>query len=186
MEIGCASGQTLAWLRERGAEQAVGVEYSREAAAMAEARGIGRIIVGDIERMDLDLEPASFELLIAGHVLEHLADPWKTLRKLRNYLRPGGQLVGALPNVRHHSVVIPLLFKGRWEYQPSGVMDWTHLRFFSRATALSLLKDAGFEIDRIAPEFGRKSQIADSLTLHAFGDLLAYAFNLSAFRPNHE
>lgn len=186
LEIGCASGQTLAWFRERGAEQAVGVEYSREAAAMAEARGIGRIIVGDIERMDLDLEPASFDLLIAGHVLEHLADPWKTLRKLRDYLRPGGQLVGALPNVRHHSVVIPLLFKGQWEYQPSGIMDWTHLRFFSRQTALTLVKDAGFEIDRIVPEFGRKSQIADFLTLHAFGDLLAYAFNLSAFRPHHD
>jgi SAM-dependent methyltransferase len=186
LEVGCASGQTLSFMRERGAEHTVGIEYSPEAAAMAEARGVGRIIVGDVEHLDLDLEPASFDLLIAGHVLEHLADPWKILKKLRNLVKPGGQFVGALPNVRHYSIVLPLVIKGKWEYQPSGVMDWTHLRFFSRDTALAMVRDAGFETERIVPEFGRKSQIANFMTLNAFGNFLAYAYNLSAFRPIHD
>ena len=153
LEIGCASGHTMSYLRDHGAEHTVGVEFSPDAAALAQARGVGRIIVGDIERLELDLEPSSFDLLIAGHVLEHLADPWKVLKRLRGFLRPGGQLVGALPNVRHHSIVLPLVLKGKWEYQESGMMDWTHLRFFSRDTALALLKEAGFEADRIVPEF---------------------------------
>jgi len=186
LEVGCASGQTLSFMRERGAEYTVGIEYSPEAAAIAEARGVGRIIVGDVEHLDLDLEPASFDLLIAGHVLEHLADPWKILKKLRNLVKPGGQFVGALPNVRHYSIVLPLVIKGKWEYQSSGVMDWTHLRFFSRDTALAMVREAGFEAERIVPEFGRKSQIANFVTLNAFGDFLAYAYNLSAFRPVHD
>jgi len=164
----------------------VGIEYSPEAAALAEARGVGRIIVGDIERLELDLEPCSFDLLIAGHVLEHLSDPWKVLKRLRGYLRPGGQFVGALPNVRHHSIVLPLVLKGKWQYEQSGVMDWTHLRFFSRGTALALVEEAGFKTDQIVPEFGGKSRIANALTLNTFRDFLAFAYNLSAFRPDHD
>jgi SAM-dependent methyltransferase len=183
LEIGCASGQTLGYMRDRGAEYTVGVEYSPDVAALAVARGVGRIIVGNIENLELDFEPTSFDLLIAGHVLEHLSDPWKVLRKLRRLLRIGGQLVGALPNVRHHSVILPLMLKGKWEYQPSGVMDWTHLRFFSCRTALDLLEETGFEVDRIVPELGgRKSRIANSLTGNIFRNFLSYAYNFSALK----
>ena len=185
LDLGCASGQTLAYMREHGAEYAVGIEYSPVAAALAQARGVGRIIVGDIEQLELDLEPGSFDLLIAGHVLEHLADPWKVLKRLKAFLKPGGQLISGLPNVRHQSVLFPLLLKGKWEYQPSGIMDWTHLRFFSRQTFHDLLERSGFTVEQIVPEFGPKSQIANSLSLNVFRNFLAYAYNASAFRPSH-
>lgn len=186
LEIGCASGQTLAYLREQGASHTVGIEYSADAAELAKERGVGRIIVADIERLELDLEPSSFDLLIAGHVLEHLANPWEVLKKLRKLLKPGGQLVCGLPNVRHHSVVLPLILRGKWQYEPSGIMDWTHLRFFSRGTAVELIGNAGFEVERVVPDFGRKSRIANAMTFSAFQHFLAYAYNLSAFRPAHE
>jgi len=182
LEIGCASGQTLNYLKERGAEYTAGVERSPEAAALARARALSRVIVGDIETLDLDLEPASFDLLIAGHVLEHLTDPWQTLRKLRQLLKNRGQLVGALPNVRHHSVVLPLLLWGKWQYQPSGVMDWTHLRFFSRRTAMDLLESTGFRVERVVPDFGAKSRVANFLTWNVFEDFLSYAYNFSAVK----
>jgi len=183
LEIGCASGQTLAYMHNQGAEYTVGVEFSPEAAEEAKVRkGVNRILVGDIERMYLDLEPASFDLLIAGHVLEHLADPWKSLRRLRAFLKPGGQLVAGLPNVRNQSVLFPLLLRGRWQYEPSGIMDWTHLRFFSRQTIQDLLEATGFQVERIVPEFGRKSRLASAATLHLFEDLLCFAYNVSAIR----
>jgi SAM-dependent methyltransferase len=182
LEIGCASGQTLAYMRDRGAEYTVGIEYSAEAAALAEGRGVGRIIRGDVEHLELDLESCSFDLLIAGHILEHLADPWTALRRLRRLLKPGGQLVGALPNVRHHSVILPLLLKGEWEYQPSGVMDWTHLRFFSFKGVLGLLEQTGFEVEQVKPEFAPKSGIANSLTCNVFRNFLSYAYNFSAIK----
>jgi|SRR5450432_379578 SAM-dependent methyltransferase len=182
LEVGCASGQTLAYLRDRGAEYTVGIERSAEVAALAQARSLNQVVVGDIETLDLDFEHASFDLLIVGHVLEHLADPWKALRRLRPLLKCQGQLVGALPNVRHHSVVFPLLLSGKWEYQSSGVMDWTHLRFFSRRTAVDLLEGAGFEVNRIVPDFGYKSRMANSLTCNVFQEFLAYAYNFSALK----
>lgn len=180
LEVGCASGQTLAYMRERGAEFTVGVEHSTKAAALAAERGVTQVILGDIEHIDLDLEPCSFDLLIAGHVLEHLADPWAVLRRLRRLLRTGGQLVGALPNVRNYSVVFPLLLRGEWEYEPSGVMDWTHLRFFSFKGVRRLLEQAGFEVDKIEPEFGPRSRIANVLTCNLFRNFLSYAYNFSA------
>jgi SAM-dependent methyltransferase len=186
LEIGCASGQTMEYMRDQGADFVVGIEYSPDAAAMAKARGIGNVIVGDIERMDVDLEPSSFDLLIAGHVLEHLADPWTALKRLRRFLRPGGQLVGGLPNIRCQSVLLPLLLRGKWEYQPSGIMDWTHLRFFSRQTIQDLLEKTGFIVECIVPEFGPKSKLANSATFKVFQNLLAFAYNLSAIKSSNE
>ncbi len=186
LEIGCASGQTLAYMRDRGADFVVGIEYSADAAALAKARGVGNIIVGDFERMEVDLEPSSFDLLIAGHVLEHLADPWTALKRLRKFLRPGGQLVGGLPNVRCQSVLLPLLLHGKWEYQPSGIMDWTHLRFFSRQTIKDLLEKTGFIIECIVPEFGPKSKLANSATLNVFQNFLAFAYNVSAIKSTND
>ncbi|MGH9733893.1 MAG: class I SAM-dependent methyltransferase [Candidatus Acidiferrales bacterium] len=183
LEVGCASGQTLNYMCERGAQFLVGIEYSPEIAALAQARGVARIIVGDVERLDLDLEPDSFDLVIAGHVLEHLADPWTVLRTLTGFLRPGGQVVAGLPNVRHQSVVLPLLFFGRWTYRPEGIMDWTHLRFFSRQTIGELMEAAGLTVDRIVPEFGRKHRVANAVSFHVFRHFLAYAYNVSAFKP---
>lgn len=183
LEIGCASGQTLAYLIERGARYLVGIECCPQIAALAQARGVARIIVGDVEQVDLDLEPNSFDLIVAGHVLEHLADPWSALKRLTAFLRPGGQLVAGVPNVRHQSVLLPLLFCGRWKYQPEGIMDWTHLRFFSRQTIRELMEAAGLTVERIVPEFGRKHRVANSVSLHLFRHFLAYAYNVSAFKP---
>jgi len=183
LEVGCASGQTLAYLKERGAEYTVGVEYSAEVASEAKSRSLDRIIVGDVEKLDLDFDLGTFDLLIVSHVLEHLVDPWTVLRKLKRLLRVGGQLVGALPNVRHYSVVFPLLFQGRWEYAPSGVMDWTHLRFFSRASALDLLQQAGFQVNQVIPELGgRKSRTANIVSCNLFRHFLSYAYNFSAMK----
>lgn len=180
LEIGCASGQTLHYLRQQGAEYVVGMECFPDAAAAARARGVDEVIVADIEHLDWSFAPASFDLVIASHVLEHLTDPWAVLRKINRVLSPNGQLLGALPNVRHHSVMVPLLLRGRWEYQASGIMDWTHLRFFTVSTILGLLNSTGFRIDRIEPEFGRKCGIANRMTAGLFQGLLSFAYNFSA------
>lgn len=185
LEVGCASGQTLAYMSDRGARYLVGVECCPQIAAQAQARGVARIIVGDVERVDLDLEPNSFDLIIAGHVLEHLADPWSVVRTLTALLRPGGQLVAGLPNVRHQSVLLPLLLWGSWRYRSEGILDWTHLRFFSRQTICELMETAGLTVERIVPEFGRKHRIVNAVSLHVFRHFLAYAYNVSALRPGN-
>lgn len=183
LEVGCAGGQTLAYLKDRGAEFAVGIECSPDVADIARKRGVDQVIVGDIESLDLGFPEESFDLIVAGHVLEHLADPWKVLRKLRTLLRTGGQIVGALPNVRHHSVVLPLLVSGTWQYEESGIMDWTHLRFFTKQSLLDMLEKSGLQVESIVPELaGPKSRLANALTCNIFRNFLSYAYNFSAFK----
>lgn len=184
LEIGCAAGQTLEYLKQKGAKYTVGVEYSEEVAKLARTRGLNSVIPGSIEDPKIDFSQEPFDLILAGHVLEHLTDPWKIVRRIHTWLRPGGQFVGAIPNVRHHSVVFPLLFAGRWEYQESGVMDWTHVRFFTRSGIVQLLEQAGFEVETVAHEIGGpKSALANSMTFGVFKHILSYAYNFSAWKP---
>ncbi len=181
LEIGCASGLLLAHLKKsHGIEFAVGIELAPEVANVARERPeIDIVISGNIEEMSLDFNEQSFDLILAGHVLEHLVDPWATMTRLSRYLRKGGQFIGAVPNLRHISVCAPLVLRGTWRYQPSGIMDWTHMRFFTRQTILEMLETAGYEKCIVTPEFWPRAQKADTFTLHRFSNLLAYSYSFS-------
>jgi SAM-dependent methyltransferase len=184
LEVGCASGEHLRYLKERGTSYTVGVEISPEVADRARHNGIDEVLCGNVEESDLGFADSSFDLVVVGHVLEHLRDPWGVLKRLRTVLKPGGQLVGALPNVRHHSVILPLVFRGDWTYAPSGIMDWTHLRFFTRDTVRKLLSSAGFQVEAIVGELGgNKSRLANRITLNIFQNFLCYAYNFAAINP---
>ncbi len=84
-------------------------------------------------------------------ILEHLRDPWRLLASQRELLAPGGHVVVSLPNVRHYPVVLGLL-RGRWRYQDEGVLDRSHLRFFTRDSARELVSGAGYRMVEIAGE----------------------------------
>jgi 2-polyprenyl-3-methyl-5-hydroxy-6-metoxy-1,4-benzoquinol methylase len=75
-----------------------------------------------------------------------LADPWSVVGDMVERLRPGGSIVASIPNVQHHSVVLPLL-RGKFEYQPEGVLDRTHLRFFTNASMREMFERAGLTIE---------------------------------------
>jgi 2-polyprenyl-3-methyl-5-hydroxy-6-metoxy-1,4-benzoquinol methylase len=88
------------------------------------------------------------DCVIFADVLEHLLDPWQTVRRFRRILGPGGTLVASIPNVAHHSVLGGLL-RHRWDYHTHGILDRTHLRFFTRDTAIELFEQEGFAIRRV-------------------------------------
>jgi SAM-dependent methyltransferase len=184
VEIGCASGNMLAHYRQAGATRITGVEYVPEIADLARARcPEARIFSGDVDNIALDDLGESYDLLIASYVLEHVRDPWHTLGRLARTLRPGGQFVGALPNVRNFRVVLPLLLKGKWEYVEEGIMDRTHLRFFSRSTIVELLTATGFKDIRVVPKlYGKKANLANTLTLGLAVDHFAYSFEISGIK----
>lgn len=83
--------------------------------------------------------------MILADVLEHLADPWETLRQVRRVLAPGGTVVASIPNVRHWQVVRDLL-EGRWEYAEAGILDRTHRWFFTRRSLARLFEETGFTV----------------------------------------
>jgi SAM-dependent methyltransferase len=151
VEIGCGSGDTLAYLKASGRTRwAAGVELFPEAAALARER-VDRLYEGNIETLPLDdIEPGSVDAILCLDVLEHLFDPWAVVRKLDPLLKPGGVLVASIPNVRHVKVLGPLIFRGRWDYADSGLLDRTHVRFFVRDTAKALLESSGLHVDAVA------------------------------------
>lgn len=88
-----------------------------------------------------------FDLVVCNDVLEHMADPQKALATIRAKMAADGRLVGSLPNVRSVWVLLDLLFRRDWRYRESGVLDSTHLRFFTFKSARRLLTESGFEIE---------------------------------------
>ncbi len=151
LEIGCGAGATLAWLRAEGyCRWAGGVERDASAAAAAKGR-LDRLWVGNIESVDIDLEPRSIDAILCLDVLEHLVDPWKVVARLGGLLADGGAIIASIPNIRYRKVVLPLLLRGRFDYADDGVLDRTHLRFFVRETAIALMQSGGLVVDRIEP-----------------------------------
>jgi SAM-dependent methyltransferase len=185
LEIGCASGHSLAYFKQQGSELVVGVEIFPEVAKIARDRtDIDDVIVGNIEEIELNYPEGYFDMIVASHVLEHVTDPWMVLGKIIKYLKPGGQLIGSLPNVRYIGVSLPLLFMGNWKYQDAGILDITHFRFFTLSTIKELLLSADLEVDSITPEVsGKKHTIANVATLGLCKHLLGYTNNFSATKP---
>ena len=180
LEIGCGTGATLAALRKKGARHLVGVEINDAAAAEARARGsIDEVLVGDAHSHLSAFKSGSFDLVVASHVLEHIVDPWATAKEIHRVLAPNGKLIGAIPNVRHMSVVIPLMFSGRFHYTQSGILDHTHLRFFTRDGIRSMLEQAGFSEVHLQPDV--QGGLSTALYRLSFGGLQGLAASAYTF-----
>jgi 2-polyprenyl-3-methyl-5-hydroxy-6-metoxy-1,4-benzoquinol methylase len=164
LDVGCAEGAGADALRQRGASFLAGIESDGEFAATARGR-YDEVVHGSAPD-DLAWDDASFDTILAYDVLEHLYDPWGTVRRLAALLRPGGQLHVSVPNARSKELWLPLLLRGSFRYAPQGVMDVTHVRFFARADAVEMLASAGLEVVSVdhAPPETRKRRIASALT----------------------
>ena len=157
LEVGCSNGATLAHARKTlGLAEVVGIEPYEPAAAVAAGR-VDRVIVGDVEKMEgLDYPENYFDCIICADVLEHLRDPWSTLAMLRRYLSDDGVLLASIPNIRH---IVPLLkiIRDRLEYEEHGILDQTHLRFFTLHTMRKMFEDAGFKVERVETNRSRSA-----------------------------
>ena len=144
LEIGCGSGATLAYIRKTFPNSTVyGIEYVEEVACMADKNL--NVICGDVENMDFEYEHESFDYIICGDVIEHLRYPEDVLKKLKNYLKPDGHILCSIPNMMHASVIYELL-RGNFTYQDSGILDRTHLRFFTANEIIRMFERLDFQI----------------------------------------
>src|SRR4051794_10755635 len=142
LDVGCATGYLARVLGERGCTVS-GLEADPIAAEEARPY-LERLVVGDVEALDL-LETFGddrFDVVVFGDVLEHLRDPLAALRKARTVLAERGSVVASIPNIAHGSVRLALL-AGRFDYQELGLLDNTHVRFFTRSSIEDLFREAG-------------------------------------------
>ena len=146
LDVGCSSGYLARPLAARG-NTIVGLELDPVAARAAE-EFCELVLVGDVETMELPLEPGSFDVVLGGDVIEHLRDPAATLARLRPFLRPGGRVVLSTPNVANWAIRLSLL-SGRWRYTDRGILDRSHTHLFTKATLAETLECAGYRVERI-------------------------------------
>jgi len=173
LDLGCASGRVGGKLLETGrAKEIIGVEIFAPAAEEA-ARVYKQVHVGDIEEMSIDY-PNTFHYVICGDILEHLKDPYRVVSRIVSWLKPGGCLLVCVPNVRNFRVLRDLMFHGEWTYVESGILDKTHLRFFTKDSCRRMLEEAGLQVyHQEMIVYGPKKHLFDRLTFGMFREFLA-------------
>ena len=146
LDIGCGAGGFGRGLRRREpGVRIVGVEAVPESAQRARDNGYDRVVEGYFPDQADELGER-FDLIVLNDVLEHMVDPWTALAATTGLLHPGGHVVASIPNIRYLPVLYDLLRRDQWTYSDWGVLDRTHLRFFTATTMRQLFEGAGLEV----------------------------------------
>lgn len=168
LDVGCARGHLLEELVLQG-WRGIGIDADAADVATCLARGLFAVQL-DIAT-DLPANLGLFDLVILADVLEHLPDPRRVLRSVHSLLNPGARIVISVPNVAHVSVRAQLLF-GRFRYSNRGILDYTHLRFFTRRTVKELLAESDFRIHQTTASTVPLEIVWPNLAKTMFGRIL--------------
>jgi SAM-dependent methyltransferase len=186
LDIGCGQGKAIGWLKDRkSCRWAAGIELDESAAEQARSK-LDLVVVGDVESIHLPFEPESFDAVLCLDVLEHMRDPWRLMGRIVAQLKPGGLFLASIPNVRNIHVLLPLVVMGRWQYEDEGILDSSHLRFFTRESVVDLIESSGLQIERMfgsGIQRGSKAHIANLLTLGVLRAFLEVQYVVLARKP---
>lgn len=147
LDVGCGAGAFGESLKKTRQIEVWGVEPTKSAAAQARAR-LDRVIEGKFGP-GIELPTGAFDCIVFNDVLEHMFAPELALRYARGLLAPGGVIVASIPNIRYFPVVYQLIRYARWEYRDCGILDRTHVRFFTRSSMVNMFEREGFAVDSI-------------------------------------
>lgn len=177
LEIGCDCGATLLEIKNRYPNAAVyGSELNEKSALIASH--VACVKANNIEEQTLDFSPQTFDYIIFGDVLEHLHNPLKTIQYCRKFLKKNGYILASIPNLMHISVIEKLL-QGDFTYTETGLLDKTHIHFFTYNEIIKLFEAGGYKIDQIGTvaspiSAGQKSLIDKLLELQAGASSFMY------------
>lgn len=175
LDVGCSVGVTGAWLKEhRGVAEVVGMEIIESAAKEAESV-LDRVVVGDVEDVELDVGDEYFDLILYADVLEHLRNPWEFMKRQSSLLKSDGYVAVSLPNIANWHVIKGLLFN-KWEYADSGIMDRGHLRFFTLPGMLEMFDYAGYDVAIQRRNRGKISELIGRMTFEALGHFVTFQY----------
>jgi 2-polyprenyl-3-methyl-5-hydroxy-6-metoxy-1,4-benzoquinol methylase len=123
-----------------------------------------------------------FDCIVFNDVLEHLADPWGALGAAKDILSPGGCVVASIPNVRYYKILKQLLFKKDWRYVDQGILDRTHLRFFTHKSIIRLFDASGYQVEMIRGINKSSTPVVSILNVILFNLLSGCLFHQFAVR----
>lgn len=148
LEVGCGEGGFSRLLKSELKAEIWGVEIS-EAAAKKAREGLDKVIIADIESGNIALPQNYFDCIVFNDVLEHLRYPWNVLKAVKESLRQNGCIVASIPNIRNYYTLYDLLRYKKWQYEDKGILDKTHLRFFTIESIREMFNACGYRIDKM-------------------------------------
>jgi 2-polyprenyl-3-methyl-5-hydroxy-6-metoxy-1,4-benzoquinol methylase len=149
LECGCGFGNLAREVKKRQKCKIYGIELNADAKDKSDSL-FDKLVIGDLEKINLSVYNTKFDCIIYADILEHLIDPWKLLAEHVQYLEHQGTVIVSIPNIRNLQLLKNLVFKGEWNYTSHGLLDITHLRFFTLKSVVKMLRDAGLEIEIIS------------------------------------
>ena len=180
LDVGCGYGYTGLRLKERGARKVEGIELSASASKKA-TDSLDKVYHGSCEDESLLRNIGIYDCILCADVLEHLKDPWLTIKILNHHINKGGRLIASIPNIRYYKILSNLLFFGIWDYENSGILDKTHLRFFTRKSIISLFMQNGYKV-KIQPQKIRPIFVVfNFLTFNILRDIFPMKYYIIAY-----
>ncbi|HZJ72531.1 MAG TPA: class I SAM-dependent methyltransferase [Planctomycetota bacterium] len=173
LDVGAATGAFGRALKEHSGCEVWGIEAHAPAAEQA-ARALDRVLAARVEAALGELPAQGFDLIVFNDSLEHLVEPEAVLAAMLPKLAPGGAFLCSIPNVRYYKNLRGLLLRADWEYVDSGVLDRTHLRFFTHKSIRRMFETLGCEVVRLEGIHGRDRlglKLLSALTLGGAWDL---------------
>ena len=147
LDVGCGAG-TFARSLKTPERTVWGIEINADVGQLAQAK-LDKVLIGDVTQLLGELPDQFFDAVYFNDVLEHLVDPYSLLRQIKSKLKPGAVVMVSLPNVRYIRNLFHLLVKKDWAYTDHGVLDRTHLRFFTLKSALATFESLGYQVQKV-------------------------------------
>lgn len=147
LDVGCSVGNFGQLLKSEKTVEVWGVEIDRQATEMASEK-LDKVLCGEFGG-GLNLPEEYFDCVVFNDVLEHMVDPYEALRFTKRLLKKDGKVVASIPNVRYFDNIWNLVVHCRWDYVDAGILDRTHLRFFTKKSIRSTFTNLGFEIETL-------------------------------------
>jgi 2-polyprenyl-3-methyl-5-hydroxy-6-metoxy-1,4-benzoquinol methylase len=156
LDVGCSNGAFGAAIKAKTSAEVWGIEPMEEFASEAKTK-LDKVFNSSIETAIDQLPENYFDLIYFNDVLEHLLDPYTVLEKMRTKLKGKGYVISSIPNIRYFRTFFKLLFRGEWEYEDEGILDRTHVRFFTMKSVKKMYEDAGYLVEKHEGINGSKS-----------------------------
>ena len=173
LEFGCGTGGFSALLKEKLRTESWAVDIDQDAAEEA-AKRLDKVITSDAMLALKDIPDGFFDCVIMFDVLEHLVDPYSLLTQLKKKMTQRGVVLASIPNIRYYRTMVDLVVHGNWDYKTHGVMDKSHLRFFTRNSIIKTFDQLDFDIvlmEGMHPTSSRTFKILNTVLLRRLADV---------------
>jgi 2-polyprenyl-3-methyl-5-hydroxy-6-metoxy-1,4-benzoquinol methylase len=172
LEFGCGCGGFTALVKEKLGAECWAVEIDKAAAKEAEKK-LDKVINADATEAATDIPNTYFDCIVFLDVLEHLVNPYSLLLTCKEKLTSSGVIVASIPNIRYYRTFMDFVVHGNWDYRDKGIIDKTHLRFFTRNSILKMFNKLGFTVvtcEGIHPTHSRTCRVLNVVLFNALYD----------------